>query len=89
MSYTPRLGRVVGLLANKECQVQSPKVGQGRSTREGGGRRIKLDIGNIKYKCNLPRFMYTDGEESEREEEGSGGRVREGAEGMRGGRREA
>lgn len=54
-----------------------------------GGRRIKLDIGNIKYKCNLPRFMYTDGEESEREEEGSGGRVREGAEGMRGGRREA
>lgn len=33
--------------------------------------------------------MYTDGEESEREEEGSGGRVREGAEGMRGGRREA
>lgn len=37
MSYTPRLGRVVGLSANKECQVQSPKVGQGRSTREGGG----------------------------------------------------
>lgn len=34
VSYTPRLGRVVGLSANKECQVQSPKVGQGRSTRE-------------------------------------------------------
>ena len=45
----------------------------------GGGRRIKLDIGNIKYKCNLPRFMFTVGER-EREREG---RVREGAEGMR------
>lgn len=28
VSYSPRLGRVVGLSANKECQVQSPKVGE-------------------------------------------------------------
>lgn len=82
---SPRLGRVVGLSANKECQVQSPKVGEedgileysGRG--EGGGRRIKLDIGNIKYKCNLPRFMFTVGERKRERE----GRVREGAEGMR------
>lgn len=47
---------------------------------EGGGR-IKLDIGNIKYKCNLPRFMFTVGRgesERRREEEARGG------EGMRG-----
>lgn len=40
-------------------------------------RRIKLDIGNIKYKCNLPRFMYTDGEESEKRREEEEGYERE------------
>lgn len=42
-----------------------------------GGRRIKLDIGNIKYKCNLPRFMFTVGERERERGKGTRGSGRD------------
>lgn len=44
-----------------------------RSTGARGGREeaegIKRDIGNIKYKCNLPRFMPVQERRERRREE--------------------
>lgn len=79
-----RFRRVVGLsrLIKKAMRKQArerkrggEKGGRG-NTRAGwlkgaveGGEGIKRDIGNIKYKCNLPRFMSAE----ERRAELSGG----------------
>lgn len=87
MSYRaldPR--RVVGLSANKESKEKRSKGARGEAGGDAEG--IKRDIGNIKYKCNLPRFMSVEEErrerrreEEEEEEVDEGLRRREGGKG--------
>lgn len=73
---SPRLGRVVGLSANKECQVQSPKVGEedgileysGRG--EGGGGGSSWILATLSINATYRDLCSPLEREREREREG-------------------